>query len=1494
MNPFLNSQWKLLLGMTSLFVLTDSASAYAMVDGHNDESDVERLSRHVRTLLDVAVHTENNPKFLDWAESYCDSLDALPNGEYASSDFRERIAQTRDICVDNLNHRSPMLEMFRGRPAYMGMADDAVEYALETAMDALLLKPVAFQSMTRISEGALMAVVQKGTVPDDLWEIGIDALDVATNYTFVRVMKEPLTPLDSLIARVQVDPNPTFLAALADSLQVDQVALFSIQIMDVVDNRLWKVGMEFRIWDSTKGFGPRSRGVGFCEDKTGDAILFNMIDLIAWSFLLLVLIATIEFINWRGLFTSVQGAFGVFLVPFVVLKIVSSRIPRTALFLVLPIVISFLFINAVAGWVPHPTTHFKELNARLWVVGMAYGMSLLPTVLNFFVLNRLRLDGFHSRKSYRDLANVSLFGSYVPFIYLNALNGTRLGLDFAVILVIATWMAGDLLAFNVNEVFSKKRSPRAKLVGYTGLVVGMAVVIVLTFNMIGEASLITSLKLSLMGGAASLAWRPLMKLAHKRDSMTNQSTQSGENLEAGGFVESVVPAFQAYFDEIKSPEFESGFVKGPRGIGKTRLVQEWSRRLKDEEPNWQIFFGDCDEIQEADHLACEPFVEAFGVFLDINEIQDRSAVIDANFQSVIGAISDAGPVSAPAALEQDVKESLEDFAMHLVERLEKQPGQLMLILDDLQWIDEDSKRLLMLFWGMVSRNVNLKGRMKLICTYRVNGAHSSDRLAESEFDELMDSMGCQSLVSEDSFDTKDFVLGLNRENKNFTLSKQSLNDLNDIFNQQLSQADVDGNHPVTPLFVIRNLDQMQHSGTLTPGTDGWVLTHSLTADDLLNAEDIDVYFHECFRKYPAKWMRVLESASIVGRSFDATILAAVWGHELLDVLDFLEQLEGEGILEDVRGDDNVYRFKDKRAIAAIKSFYPTVHGDRNARQIVIEYNKRLLAADAGLVPLRAEHSSADLRRYLDRLMKIPGVHARAEDGWLLMEELSIRFAIDAETLGTAPLEQLASDAKSWGNLTISRWIETLVIILGSDTRAAKMSLDKLGPWNPDSERTFGAYVRLLFDRRHGPKLEVGSHQFLSQEIRQKIGSDAIEKAQGTVWVGVVALLLHHPHASDEDRQSLAAAWRAQPPLIGQDNALALKRFEIEIWERGEGNPEAVVERWKEHWIEVVAHGSLRQRKIVAKGILHRILNRSKDIQGAVGWFIEQEKLLRSVEGRIHLAWVIVLEETLLENVYARRLLCREHEQKLRSWFEELNQYLELRFEPSRFSEEVLAVRIARIQCEIEWQVLTEEEFERAGRDLLAYTGQFDFVPAAHRADAFAVAARVTKPEEAAGFLEEEYHILIELDKAIPQTEEICSVCSRLSMHHRNRLNDATASLRWAEEGVTWGVKVKEQSPEFDLGASHYYVGAALVELERHEEAAQAFERALEGAEPTTDEVMHKVSIIQMHRGASLIKAGHEQGKEVLSEAIANLESPQIASLVSPVNLKRIASMKELL
>ena len=131
------------------------------------QSDEVRWVRHIESLLDVAVHTENDPKFLDWAEVYCDSLKQIEGFETLAAEQQARINQTRDICGDNLNHRAPTLELFRGKPHYMGFADDAVEYALESAMLNLLRRPIEFQSTTSVRDGALHAVVAQGAVELD-------------------------------------------------------------------------------------------------------------------------------------------------------------------------------------------------------------------------------------------------------------------------------------------------------------------------------------------------------------------------------------------------------------------------------------------------------------------------------------------------------------------------------------------------------------------------------------------------------------------------------------------------------------------------------------------------------------------------------------------------------------------------------------------------------------------------------------------------------------------------------------------------------------------------------------------------------------------------------------------------------------------------------------------------------------------------------------------------------------------------------------------------------------------------------------------------------------------------------------------------------------------------------------------------------------------------------------------------------------------------------
>ena len=54
-------------------------------------TDGKKWNRHLESLLFVSIHTENDPKFLDWAEDYCDSLSQIAGFESIAQDQRVRI-----------------------------------------------------------------------------------------------------------------------------------------------------------------------------------------------------------------------------------------------------------------------------------------------------------------------------------------------------------------------------------------------------------------------------------------------------------------------------------------------------------------------------------------------------------------------------------------------------------------------------------------------------------------------------------------------------------------------------------------------------------------------------------------------------------------------------------------------------------------------------------------------------------------------------------------------------------------------------------------------------------------------------------------------------------------------------------------------------------------------------------------------------------------------------------------------------------------------------------------------------------------------------------------------------------------------------------------------------------------------------------------------------------------------------------------------------------
>ena len=180
------------------------------------------------------------------------------------------------------------------------------------------------------------------------------------------------------------------------------------------------------------------------------------------------------------------------------------------------------------------------------------------------------------------------------------------------------------------------------------------------------------------------------------------------------------------------------------------------------------------------------------------------------------------------------------------------------------------------------------------------------------------------------------------------------------------------------------------------------------------------------------------------------------------------------------------------------------------------------------------------------------------------------------------------------------------------------------------------------------------------------------------------------------------------------------------------------------------------------------------------------------------------------------------------------------------------------------------------------------------ATACKVVAEVSEPSKALECLKMEHEIYTKLHSETPQTSKLDSVCARLSMLCRNQLKAYEDSLSWAQESLSWAEESRKTKPGEGVGENHYYIGAALVELGRHKEAAESFESALKEWKPDSDKMKYKIAVTHMHLGASQIKANLPEGKKTLKDAIDALESDELTSLVSPTNAKRIRDMKALL
>ena len=175
--------------------------------------------------------------------------------------------------------------------------------------------------------------------------------------------------------------------------------------------KIFYVYTSFKSYSPKTGFNQAIVSKGFCEDKIG-VIGLNIPLLIIESILFISLLAFIEEkifrLRKRGAKISLKEIF----------TVLKDKIIYTTICFAIPSILSFVMIWSISFIMPEGPDHFMETISVLWVLLLTICMSIIPTALNLFVVNRLQIDGFHNYRGYRTFANASIYATYLPLFVL--------------------------------------------------------------------------------------------------------------------------------------------------------------------------------------------------------------------------------------------------------------------------------------------------------------------------------------------------------------------------------------------------------------------------------------------------------------------------------------------------------------------------------------------------------------------------------------------------------------------------------------------------------------------------------------------------------------------------------------------------------------------------------------------------------------------------------------------------------------------------------------------------------------------------------------------------------------------------------------------------------------------------------------------------------------------------------------------------------------------
>lgn len=989
-----------------------------------DSLKLNRYKTHISTLDYISRQTDNSKYFLNLAKDYSDSILAIDSKNSFALDFKNKISLTLETCDQNMNHKVELFSFFKGFPYYMGLADDPIEYAYDDAIEKLL---------SSISQTNITSVIVRDSCDDEMFEIANQMLIKNTNHYILPFYEiEEILGKSEALNVINGNLNDSNISLLCDRLELDQLGIFRVSNIDVINNSIWLVKSEFETYHKTIGFSESIFTRGFCLDKRD----INLLAIFLHILESILLISLISFFDQKKKLIKIYNDKNTSTVK-TFLELFINKVRFIANCFAIPFVLSFIMIYAISVLMPNPEDHYMESSSIIWIVSLTLVMSIIPTMLNLLFINRLDLDGFHSIKGYRYFFNTSLYASYFPIFIFFTIQFEYIPRYEHLLLIAITLIIADLLARSYYQFTAKSVHKNLKTQSIFGLILG--ILALLFFNTLLLSEII--IQNLLFGFFIVVPISLIHYIISKRLDVINENKlkeSESHSLIKDIFISEVINPIDMIYNKITSviskEKLNIMIFSAPMGIGKTASLNEAKSEF--EKAGWNWYYGDCDEIQAESAVSFEPFIEAFNKLLKVTEFSNRHEGIEAQKAIITSAANMAGVnTDFIDDFQREEQKPMTEICIDIIDKLEALEKKTVFVMEDLHWVDPESYSFLRHFIEIVNNNKFLRGNLCIILTLR-DGLNTDYRglARETLISDLEainnhdDSFLVTELLSTKDFNLFDFVKHLNDQNNKFKIQSYSMNQVNTIFNEKLNE-----NNDVavlTPLYIIKVIEGWIDDGTLKYSPDGYLLTKTISINNLPNSKEVDGYYHSIFELFEPKWQRLLESAAIIGNKFDADILAKVWGYELLDILAFLEIAVKNNLLIDLTDEDNMYEFTDKRIITAIKSYFIASEHIGGDKQIVIEYNKRYILLHQDIIENSSLYSVEELLRIVRRITPLVSSKKYSKQLEKLILEIVIRYIDKLDFQGLKVFSGFFKDKK--GLKLISYLIESIAITSNDD------------------------------------------------------------------------------------------------------------------------------------------------------------------------------------------------------------------------------------------------------------------------------------------------------------------------------------------------------------------------------------------------------------------------------------------------------------------------------